>query len=607
MFAVVPLAVLAVIAVAIVSISGRRAPRGESSASPAHAVRRFFQYALLFGLLVIAAVGTSHLLGLALGSDALRTSGASGTEVDTYGLARDLTFAVVGLPLAGALGWWTRRSHRGDPSENASSVYATYVTGVALTSLVVAATSLQTLLAAALHHPTFEADAAARLLVWGPLWFLHWELSRRTVPPSLAVAHRVLGSTIGLVMVSSGFVTVVGTSLEMLVGSSGVIGRGAALAGGVGLFVAGSLVWVRYWALGASRDPRSALWFVHVLLVGVGGGLTLALVGASMLVWRVLVWFFGHPAQALASQHFVHAPTMFAMVLGGLILWWYHRGVLAGSGPVARGEVRRVYEYLMAAVALVAAAWGVAMLVAGSIETLTRSVGVGIGTDARNTLLAAITVLVVSVPVWVFYWRAIRSALDADPRAEVASRVRRIYLTLVIGVGLVAGVIALVATVLTLMQDVTASSLSGATLRSMRDGLGVFLAGAAVVAYHAAVWREDRALVTHTSPTTPEVPSSSEEGRTSDPGAAPDEDVRAVPDASGAPGRTIVLVGASRPGLAPAVAAGTGVRVVVWERPGAPDWDVQALIAAVSAHPFGDLLVLAEADGPRVIPVERGA
>jgi small-conductance mechanosensitive channel len=49
--------------------------RKDSRGMDAHSVRRFFQYLLLFGLMVVAAVGLSDLLGML--SRSLRWSGTT--------------------------------------------------------------------------------------------------------------------------------------------------------------------------------------------------------------------------------------------------------------------------------------------------------------------------------------------------------------------------------------------------------------------------------------------------------------------------------------------------------------------------------------------------
>ncbi len=534
-------------------------------------VRRFFQYLLLAGLLVVAAIGTSNLLARLFGST---------SRIVDFGpdpailLARDLAFAVVGAPLALLIAYGSWRSHRRDPDESRSALYATYLVVLALVSVIVAATALQQVVAAALYRPTFEADAAARLVVWGVIWVVHWILARRTLSPAGQSVHLVLGSMVGLVLVTVGFALLLGTSLDMLFRPGEVIGAGGELARNAGWFLAGGLVWVRYWLLGASDRPRTPLWLVHVLVLGVGGGLVLALTGASLLLWDVLVWFVGDPLQASAVRHFADAGSRIATVVAGLLVWWHHRTVLAQARATRRTEVRRVYEYLVSGIGLGATAAGVGTILVGLVESVTP--GIDLGMTVRNTLLAAVTLLVVGVPVWLTFWTSLRRQVATDPATEIASRTRRIYLALLFGLTGVAAAIALIVVAYLLLRDAVVGQVSWVTLRSMRYGLGVLVAAAAVSIYHGTVWREDR----RTPVARPE--------------AGP---------AAAAP-RWIVLVGPAAPDLVREVEVLTGAQVELWSTTDeARRWDRETLVAALQGHTGTATLVLAEDGPPRVIEV----
>lgn len=596
----VVVAVLVAVVALVVRNGGGRNVGGDNPAAPGHGVRQFFQYSLLFGLLVITAVGTSALLGFAAGSTTLCPYTSGGMGVDTYALARDLTYTVVGLPLLALVAWTTWRFNRRTPDELSSVAFAIYVTAASLTSLVVVLTSLQVVLSDVLTASAPDADAGARVITWGVVWVVHWELAARLLSPSSGSIHRVAGSAIALVMATVGMVDTLGASAAILLGNSQLIGGGSALANAVALFITGALAWVRYWLFGSSGDAPSTLWLVHVLVVGMGGGMVLALVGASMSLWKVLVWFLGQPSPSQAAGFFADVPSMAAMVPIGLILWWYHRDVFDRSGPKVLDEVHRTHDYIMTGVSLTGAAWAVVILVASVIETLTDGVEIGIG--SRNTLLAALTALAVGLPVWAFFWRSDHRSVLADPVGEVISRSRRIYLTVVIGVSLVAAVVALIATVLAFIQDVTAGVFSAATLRSSRIGIGVLLSAGSVAGYHVTVWREDRARVA---------------GLLHSPASTPDEGGRVHPVEGntilrrcrpGAPGRrTVVLVGAAVPDVLQQRLRDAEVSLEDWEVAGAPEWDTDEVLAAVSTHhPVGDLLLLAEPGGVRMVPVVSG-
>lgn len=549
--------VVGIIVIIVVVAARRRGPGGVD----AHGVRRFFQYVLLFALFVVVAIGVSELLG--------RAFGAVPREYEDAGanLAQALAFVLVGGPVAAGLSWWTWRRHRADSDETDSGLFVAYVTITALVALFVAATALQGLLSDALSG-RFAPNRLGDLIAWGAVWAGHWWLARRTLDAARGAPHLLLGSLVGLAMAASGLVLALGTALDLLLRPQVVFGASQSLMEGASLLVTGGLVWVGYWLFGAARLPRGTWWLAYVLLAGVAGGLVAALTAASRLLWTVLVWFIGDRAGADAALHFASASTEFATLVAGGLVWWYHRTVL-GEYREDRTEVRRVYEYLVAGIGLAAAAAGVGTVLVAVIEALTP--GVDEGMTVLNTLLGGLTALAVGAPVWWFLWSRIRRATASDPGTEVPSLTRRIYLVVLFGVAGIAAVVSLIAAAVILFNDLVDGQVSAVTVRSMRYALGVLVATAAVSAYHGAIFGQDRA--------------------------------RGLARARGP--RSIVLVGQSDPDAARVLARATGARVEVWGRLDAatPPWDTDALGAAL-AGASGDLLVLAEPGGWRVVEVD---
>lgn len=554
---ILSLALMVGIIVIVVVAARRRASGGVD----AHSVRRFFQYVLLFALYVVVAIGLAELLGRAFGS-------VPGEYEDPGGdLAQALAFLLVGGPVAAGLSWWTWRRHRAEPDETDSGLFVAYVTITALVSLFVAATSLQGVLAGALDG-RFDPDGLGVFLAWGAVWAGHWWLARRALDATRGAPHLLLGSLVGLAMAAAGLVMALGAALDVLLRFGTMFGTTLGLAEGASLLVTGALVWTGYWLMGAARLPRETWWLAFVLLAGVGGGLVAILTAASQLLWSILVWFVGDRAGADAATHFASATTQFATLAAGGLVWWYHRTML-GEHREERTEVRRVYEYLVASIGLIAAAAGVGTVLVAFIEAVTP--GVDYGMTVRNTLLGGLTALLVGAPVWWLQWRHIRRAVASDPGAEVPSLTRRIYLVVLFGIAGIAAVVALIAAAVILFNDVVDAQVSGVTIRSMRYALGVLVATAAVSAYHGAIFGQDRA--------------------------------RGIARASGP--RSIVLVGPADPDAARALGRATGARVEVWGRldVATPPWDADALGAALAGM-GGDLLVVADPGGWRVLEID---
>lgn len=552
-----------VIGMWVMAIAGMRRLSSGRPAVDAGTFRRFFQYGLLYAVLILAAVGTTEVL----------TWLFQGRPDDWYvtggGVARSLAFVLVGAPAAATIALVTRRGRRRDPAENDSHLYAIYLTITPLTAMLLATWSLSGLLARLLGPGRdFDAGDAVGFVVWGAVWLTHWIVARRSLGERNA-PHLFLGSFVGLVVASVGLYRTIGASLDVIVRQDAFITTTYPLAAAVGTLVAGVLVWVRYWLTAANPLRTGNLRLMYVLVFGVGGGLVLWLVAASRILWTVLVWFIGDPASRYAPQFFGDTTYDVGMLVVGALLWWYHRALL--EDDMARSEVPRIYEYLVSGIALTAAATGVGTVLVAFIESITP--GIDIGLTTMNTLLAAVTLLLVGVPVWWVFWKRIRRAVEGDAPTEVSSLTRRIYLVVLFGVVGVVAVGALVLVAYTFLQDAVNGQVGLATLRSMRYGLGTLVAAAAVSAYHWSVFRQDRSV--------------------------------AKPEAPRGP-RSVVLVGAPADELAQDIARATGARVESWTRlDGAGGWDQDSVLTAIEGHEGHDLLVLSGPDGPGVIVVAR--
>lgn len=561
MAALVVLAVLALVAVGLVVVIGSRR-RGDGI--DALGVRRFFQYLLLGILFVVVAVGLTELLGRALGA------AHEGWQDPSMLLARALAFVIIGVPLVVVLARWTWRACLKDPSETGSALLTLYVSLMLLISLVMWALALHDVMFQALGRSRFDGASLGQLIVWGGVWLAHLVAARRFLTGERATAHLLLGSLLGLVTGAYGMVATLGSSLDLLVRAQ-PLSPALVLAQAASVLIVGALVWFWYWPVASANRPRSPAWLAYVLLAGVGGGLILALTGASRALWSLLVWVLGDRLGRDAATHFDSTAAEAAMVVVGVLLWWYHRSALPASVG-ARDELVRIYRYLISGIALAAVAAGMGTVVVAFIEALTQ--GADAGMTTRNTLLAAVTLLAVGVPVWWVHWGRILAARGADPVAEVASPTRRIYLVASFGVAGLAAVVALLSAGYTLFVDVVAADVGWATLRSTRYALGVLLAGAAVAAYHAAVFRQDRAVATAATPHGP---------------------------------RSVVLVGRADAALIEWVHRETGARVELWEAvdPDVRAWDEAGLRSALGRFPGRDVVVVARDREPLVIEVAR--
>ena len=563
----VPIATVVLIVVVIRRLTGREDGFGIDG----DVIRRFFQYALLLGLFGVAGGGLATLLGgVTAGAELARAGGAD--------LARGLTFTIIGLPLYLGLAAWSRRRIGDDPAEAGSFGLAFYVTVATLVSLVVSMVALYDLLAWLLGVDTDDGRSVSRLIVWGAMWAVHRLVERRIVPDANTRVHHLLGSAIGLGVLFTGLAWLLIELLDAMFAFSGE----AFVNGGAATFLepaivaaVGALIWFVYWIRQAAGEDQSPLWVSYVLLVGVGGGLVTAIVAASTVVFDLLVWLVGDPATDTAAQHFEDLPAAIAVVIVGIAVWWYHHAVLDSTGPDERTEVRRVYEYLMAGVGLLAAAAGLTTVLVAFVEAITGRPDLEVGLSATNTLLAAATMLLVGGPLWGLYWGRIQRAETAMPEIEQESLTRRIYLFVLFGLGGVAAVIALLTGVFLFFEDLFEGRFGSETLRDVRFALGALTTTGAIAAYHWSVYRSDQ----QRAPSVPRGP------------------------------RYVLLVGPADADITKTVGERTGGRVQAWPRrdgQGGP-WSPDEVMESLAEVDDGEaVVVIADEHGLTAIPVDRG-
>jgi hypothetical protein len=536
---------------------------GSKSVSP---IRSFFQYGLLFALTLIVASGVAGLLGRLINPADLVVG-------DDNALALNLTFVVVGTPLLLGIASWTRKSVRANPQLTHEPLAAFFATLGALLALLMSLSSWITSIQSAFHHERFDGQSLANAIVWTLIWAALWMLNSRMIPKENARVHHLVGSLIGYITAIIGLITLIAATLSQLVGVeqtylANSVGNRIADAFVISTF--GAIVWVQYWVRTARKSNQDSLWLSYVLIAGVGGGLVMAVVAASTVLYSTAVWFIGEPSSSNSIVHFAGTPTAVGTVVIGLLSWWYHMAQLPETE--VRNEVVRIYEYLIAGIGLIASAVGLSMILIAILEAIVGS-GSLAGKSATNTFLAAATLILVGAPVWLIYWRGIQKAVKADSAAELASPTRRIYLFILFGIGGIAAIISLLVGVYQVFNDLFANSLGSATVRDMRFAIGVLVSTAIVSAYHWEIYRHER-----------------------------ETDVT-----FGNRNVSVLLVGPKDKEFEQELGDQTGARITSWTRTDSTElaWPIDRVVAAINDSESEQLLILLESTGLKIVPVEH--
>lgn len=566
-FALVLLLVVVVLGLTVWG-SRRALSRDAARLSDGASIRRFFTYLLLFALLMLSATGLSALLGRVVDL---------GRPVDPNadGLAQSTAYVLVGLPLYAVVAAWTRGRLRADPDEARSRGWTLYVTAASFVSLVATVVAIQVTLLWALGAPGADGPQLGELAVWGTVWLGHRWVEHRLVGGQVLTRADFLGAVLGLGVASAGAVMALSRLAAQLlsVPVAEATDGPTLLQAGTATLVGGLVAWVVSWAVPSVRLQRETLWHVYVLIFGVAGGLLTAVVGASVSLDRFVLWLLRGTGDGAASPDLEGLPVALAATAVGGLVWLYHRWVLRLGAEPGRTEVRRAYDYLLAGVGLVAAAVGVMMLVVAGVEGLVGAAATSTeDADPLETVVAAGTLLAVGTPLWWVFWRRVSTAVEADPVEERRSRVRRAYVFLVFGIAALATVVALLAGVVTVLQDLFASLLGAQTVHAVRYSIGIIATAGLVAGYHWAVLRADRAVLA---------------------------------DRQHGP-RYVLLVGPGDPDVAQALHRRTGGSVSLLTRTDTPatSWPVEELAQTLASLPdAAGVVVLADDKGLHTIPV----
>ena len=534
-------------------------------------VRLFFQYALAFGLFIIFTVGIAGLLSRILDT-------ANIVNADQSSLASNLAFVVVGGPLLAGIIIWLRKSISQNPSDGHGPVPTLFATLAATISLLVFMTSAIAALHNLINADQFAGVSAAKAIVWGSAWLIVLKISNSVIPKNdfriqyfVGSAITALASLIALIQVLSGVFSALLLQKMFLVNQPLLLVSPVnPLEIGLGTLAISGALWFYYWIRNANTIKSDTLWLGYVLIAGVGGSLILAITSLSVSLYQVLVWFFGEPYNQKIAEHFAGIPLSLAVASAGLIFWWYHKSLLPTNSE--RNDIQRTYEYLMAAISLIASAIGISIVIVALIEAST-SQAILAGSSAINTLLGAATVIAVAGPIWWHFWNRIQKVAKSSPESEHGSPIRRIYLFLLFGVGGVVAIISLITIVYQIFNSLLGSGLGANTLNEMRSAIGILASTGIVAAYHWEIYRHEKDVEVFKAPVI----------------------------------ANILIVGPKNLDLIQTIAQTTGTRVSYLQSANSDEltWPVENVVELVNQNKGQDLLIFLESAGVKVIPIVR--
>jgi hypothetical protein len=463
-------------------------------------IRRFFVYLLMLAMLILVGLGVAGLIDAVLPASGVITDSSAAA-------ARSISFVIVGLPIYAGLALYTARRLSSDPNEQSSAGWAFYLIVSLIGSLIAAMSLIGALLSDVAGGDGPERTIAIHAVVWMTVWVAHWFVAQRYPPPKGAQIHLLAGSTVGLIWAFTGAIATVTALLSTVYDElflSSITGNSIGdLLRPAAILAVGLTVWWWYWLRHTLHSERTPLWHAYALLLGVMGGVVSAITGAGIMLYGVLHWFLGDVSDS-AGAHFDLLPGALAALFVGTAVWAYHAHVVGDRDDRSRGEIDRVYDYLVSGAGLMVAASGVATLIATALMAVSGRNATA--TDSGDTVAVALTLLLIGVPLWWRYWSTIQRYRHVDASGELGSVTRRIYIVALFGVAAVVAVVSLIVIVFILVEDILDGAVGPETLDASAVAIALLITAGALSWYHFAVFREDRSDIEVEDDETPTVP-----------------------------------------------------------------------------------------------------
>ncbi|MGB7872925.1 MAG: DUF5671 domain-containing protein [Anaerolineales bacterium] len=280
----------------------------------------------------------------------------------------------------------------------------------------------------------------------------------------------------------------------------GEVGR-EMFVNGLTLLLIGTPLWVYVWricqdALSAPAEEESNLRLGVLYLLSLGGVITVLSAGGTLLD-VVLRWAFGEAMEVYEFIQQIGGPISLGVPLA--MVWayygrWLKHQIQSDENVVRQAGKQRLYGYILSALGLGAAFIGVALVFSFVIDLLTSNAFWG--GSLRPRLAAAISTLVVGLPLWLLTWRPLQTqALAEGDTGDHARRstIRRTYLYLALFAGVIGGMASAVGLVYQLVNALLSGDPSADFLPNVLNAAQLLMLFAILLVYHLNCMRGDSA------------------------------------------------------------------------------------------------------------------
>ena len=474
-------------------------------------VRRLYFYAVAFISIEVVLWGLISLVR----SMVDQTIGGQ-TQV----LARALALILVGMPIFLFHWLWAQRLAGRDPEEQIAGVRAFFFYAILISTLIPLAQNVLALIdrvfldagqlelgRAILGHAQPWQDSLIGIVMNGLVAAYFWNVLRGEWPrlPDVKTfadvrrLYRYAWLLYSLVMTILGAQQVLSFLFFVPSDVLGNLGR-ETLVNGIALLVVGTPIWVYSWKViqdslddTMERDSNLRLGVLYLLALS---GVITVLTTAAMLINIVLSQLLGAGRSTSDFMHQVGGPISIGVPLGAVWAYygsWLNRHIEAIGDAVRQAAMKRVYLYVLSALGLGGAFFGVATLIKFIIDYLTGG-NLFLTDTLRSSLSNSISLVAAWLPLWLITWRRVQAqAFAADDAGDHARRsiVRRAYLYLALFAGVVGGMTAAVALMYQLLNAAFGGGTDSNFAATILNDLQLVVLFAILLLYHLTVLRHD--------------------------------------------------------------------------------------------------------------------
>ncbi len=436
-------------------------------------------------------------------------------EYNWAGFVRTEFSMGLSLLLTGGVLWYlfwraVQRQVAENPAETGSAIRKLYLNTTLLATAFIGLSGMAGFimwLMDGLSLVRFPSAGLSMLIMGGGIWYYHRRVEKREGQPSadaktLRRWYVYILAGFGLIMLANNVIQLLDAAIFHLP-VWGDIARGSfwnsSVQGNITWMLLGGGVWVHYWFYAAKGDTDSTLRWVYLYLLAIPGGAIAGLTALIYFLFKIFMFAFGGTGAADSSYFLFLGWTIPTMLVAGAVLIYHQKAVQEETAQLRKQQLsaRRIFLYLMSFL-------GLGTLIAGLITLLGVLLDLIINATSRTIIITAgwwhnqlslgLALLVVSAPIWLYYWKKVLDMVAEGGVAERGTRSRRIYLYAVLGVAVITLATVVVYIVYELLNGLLQGTIGTVSLHNMKWSLQTLLIPLPVLLYHWYILREDKRL-----------------------------------------------------------------------------------------------------------------